>query len=279
MSSWQPYQAGLQPPAESWYQPDYMPSPVSPSYSQLVSPPPGLPFLPSPPTYATTDSAVASSMFINHYEPPLFDHHPQLLPSPRSLSIPSPLLSPDQALHPIPEYSHYGSMDSNSTTSSRTAEDRMRNQHIEFEVSFADVYESEVGRGLISSPSASPRSETALASLFRSSTSCSTTHNSTGMSYSGSESARRYRGAAFSEEGESRAVAKLLYRYSSVADPLPLFSPDGTTFIIAHRRRLVDVVLPQLFGHGNAASFTRQLNVRSFHTPSCSGSTSLELRD
>ncbi|GAA5998328.1 heat shock factor family protein [Rhodotorula paludigena] len=43
-----------------------------------------------------------------------------------------------------------------------------------------------------------------------------------------------------------------------------VWDADGEAFIVHASDRLVQEVFPQVFGHGNFASFTRQLNVYSF---------------
>ncbi|GAA5869105.1 hypothetical protein JCM1840_000470 [Sporobolomyces johnsonii] len=58
-------------------------------------------------------------------------------------------------------------------------------------------------------------------------------------------------------------LVHLLARPDLYADVV-MWCPDGLAFIVNATDHFRDKVLPDLFGHGNFASFTRQLNVYSF---------------
>ncbi|GAA5922856.1 hypothetical protein JCM1841_003763 [Sporobolomyces salmonicolor] len=58
-------------------------------------------------------------------------------------------------------------------------------------------------------------------------------------------------------------LVHLLARPDLFADVV-MWCPDGMAFIVNANDHFRDKVLPDLFGHGNFASFTRQLNVYSF---------------
>ncbi|BGP36488.1 hypothetical protein JCM10450v2_000387 [Rhodotorula kratochvilovae] len=61
-------------------------------------------------------------------------------------------------------------------------------------------------------------------------------------------------------------IAKLnhLVSYPECYQDCVVWDSSGESFIINANKRFVSEVLPRLFGHGNAASFTRQLNVYGF---------------
>ncbi|GAA6056008.1 hypothetical protein JCM3770_002139 [Rhodotorula araucariae] len=61
-------------------------------------------------------------------------------------------------------------------------------------------------------------------------------------------------------------IAKLnhLVSYPECYQDCVVWDSSGESFIINANRRFVNEVLPRLFGHTNAASFTRQLNVYGF---------------
>ncbi|SGZ30654.1 BQ5605_C049g12424 [Microbotryum silenes-dioicae] len=71
---------------------------------------------------------------------------------------------------------------------------------------------------------------------------------------------------SFDDDAPKPFILKLYHMLANPSEFSDVISwdPPGTSFVVSHNERFTRDVLPALFGHGNIASFTRQLNVYNF---------------
>ncbi|SCV68299.1 BQ2448_420 [Microbotryum intermedium] len=89
---------------------------------------------------------------------------------------------------------------------------------------------------------------------------------STSSFHSGRTSSEADSQPSFDDDAPKPFILKLYHMLANPGEFSDVISwdPPGTSFVVSHNERFTRDVLPALFGHGNIASFTRQLNVYNF---------------